>query len=58
MHYLAPELLADASKPKSMKADIWALGILFFRLIRGRHFYAGETRADLTQAINTHASVM
>lgn len=52
-YYLAPELLNDVNKPKTMKSDIWSLGILLFRLMYGRYIYLGNTKNALLNAISS-----
>jgi len=46
--YLAPEVLRGASP--SVSSDLYALGVLMFRLLTGEYPYRAETLADLMQA--------
>ncbi|EAR84109.2 kinase domain protein (macronuclear) [Tetrahymena thermophila SB210] len=57
-YYLSPEILANITAQKTMKSDIWALGILFFRLLRGRYFYGGKTREEIYNQITAHKTIM
>ncbi len=53
--YMAPELLAgDRATPAS---DIYAIGVLLFFLLTGRHPVEGETLADLEEAHAQHRRV-
>jgi serine/threonine protein kinase len=58
--YMAPERLQEARDPSPpelvqqydpAKADVWSMGILFYRLIVGREPFLGVTDRSITSAI-------
>jgi len=49
--YLAPELLLDPSLPNTKESDMWSLGALLARLLRGRHVFYGSTRKSVFEQI-------
>ena len=55
LHYLAPEVLRGESP--SVSSDLYALGVLLFRLLTGEYPYRAATLADLMQAQDTQKRV-
>ncbi len=55
LHYLAPEVLRGASP--SVSSDLYALGVLMFRLLTGDYPYRASTLAELMQAQDTQNRV-
>ncbi|KAK3740223.1 hypothetical protein RRG08_054245 [Elysia crispata] len=49
--FTAPELFS--SSPYSKQSDIWALGVIFYRMSRGRFPFYGSDRRDLKKNIMT-----
>lgn len=49
--YMAPEQLRD--RPVDHRADLFALGAIFYELLTGRQAFPGETAADRVSAILT-----
>lgn len=48
--YMAPELLAGSAEP-SVATDIYALGVVMYQLLAGRHPFAGANAASMTYQI-------
>jgi eukaryotic-like serine/threonine-protein kinase len=48
--YMSPEQMLDAKRVDA-RADIWALGVLFFFLLTGMMPFAGDTISEMTMAI-------
>jgi eukaryotic-like serine/threonine-protein kinase len=55
LHYLAPEVLRGASP--SVSSDLYALGVLLFRLLTGEYPYRVATLADLLHAHDAQTRV-
>jgi Tol biopolymer transport system component len=49
--YMAPE--QAKGKPVDRRADIWALGVVLFEMVAGRHLYEGETATETIAQIIT-----
>lgn len=54
--YMSPEQ-ARASRTLDGRSDLWALGILAYEMLTGRHPFDGEAIAELLVAILTHPIV-
>jgi hypothetical protein len=50
-HYMAPEQVEG--KPVVPETDLWALGVVLYRVLSGRHPFDGPTTADVHFAIRT-----
>ena len=49
LQYLAPEVITG--KPASARSDIFALGIVLYEMLTGRHAFSGESKAKVIAAI-------
>ncbi len=58
LHYMPPEQLKDA-RTVDNRADIWALGVVLYRLLTGEHVFAAPTTAELCAFIlmRAHSSL-
>ncbi len=51
--YMAPE--QAKGKPVDRRADIWALGVVLFEMLSGRHLYEGETVTETIAQVITQS---
>lgn len=49
-HYMAPEQIRS-SRHATPASDLWSLGVIMFRLLTGRHPFAGATHTDIAMAV-------
>ena len=54
--YMAPELFDD--KPSNFRSDIYALGVLLFYLVTGRHPYEARTLKKLKEEVNARKPML
>ncbi|WP_437339425.1 protein kinase domain-containing protein [Sorangium sp. So ce394] len=50
IHYMSPEQIRSL-KYTDVRTDIWALGVILYRMLSGRHPFEGETMTAVTAAI-------
>jgi serine/threonine protein kinase len=49
--YMAPEQLRGETHQLDGRTDLWALGVIFYELLTGRHPFPGEDPADVIEQI-------
>ncbi len=55
LHYMAPE--QATGRTLDVRADVWAVAAVLYRLLSGRHVYEGANRVDIFNSLTRHAAI-